>query len=131
MKHLFLLLLAAVALTQSASGQYHYPASRIVEVSDEYFGTTIPDPYRWLEDVKSPEVTDWLKAQADYTNSVLNTIPNQDKLIREFETYDAMRTISYFPVAKANGKYFYRKRLPGEQVSKLYYRQGEDRKSVV
>lgn len=131
MKHLFLLLLAAVALTQSASGQYHYPASRIVEVSDEYFGTTIPDPYRWLEDVKSPEVTDWLKAQADYTNSVLNTIPNQDKLIREFETYDAMRTISYFPVAKANGKYFYEKRLPGEQVSKLYYRQGKDGKEVL
>lgn len=130
MKQLFLLF-TAIILGQTAFAQYNYPISKTKEVSDTYFGTTVTDQYRWLEDVKNPEVTNWFKAQADYTNAELVKIPNQDKLIKEFQQFDAMRSISYSPTAKAGGKYFYRKRLPNEQVSKLYYRQGENGKEIL
>lgn len=130
MKQLFLLL-TGVIVGQSAFAQNQYPATKAVEVSDTYFGTTVHDPYRWLEDVKNPEVVAWFKAQADYTNAELAKIPNQDELIKELKNYDAMRSVSYFPVAKAGGKYFYRKRVPGEQVSKLYYKQGENGQEVL
>lgn len=126
-----LLMFTGVILGQSAFAQYQYPTTKIVDVSDTYFGTTIHDPYRWLEDIKNPEVVAWFKAQADYTNTELAKIPNQDKLMKELKDYDAMRSVSYSPEAKAGGKYFYRKRLAGEQVSKLYYRQGETGKEIL
>ncbi len=130
MKQLFLLL-TIIGLGQTTFAQYRYPASKTVEVSDTYFGTTIPDPYRWLEDIKNPEVEKWFKDQADYTNAELAKIPNQDKLIAEMKVLSNLKTANYMPIAKAGGKYFYQKKLPGEQVSKLYYRQGENGKEVL
>ncbi|MEO7211055.1 MAG: hypothetical protein ABIY35_08915, partial [Chitinophagaceae bacterium] len=117
--------------TTVAKAQYKYPASKTENVSETYFGTTVYDPYRWLEDIKNPEVVDWFKAQAFYTNIQLAKIPNQDKIIQELKNYDAMRSVQYSPLAKAGGKYFYQKRLPGEQASKLYYRQGEAGKEIL
>lgn len=125
------LFLTAVILGQSAFAQYRYPASKTVEVSDTYFGTTVTDPYRWLEDIKNPEVISWFEAQADYTNTELAKIPNQDKLIEEFKGYDAMRTVSYLPITKAGGKYFYEKRLPSEKMMKLYYRKVENGEEIL
>ena len=43
--------------------------------NETFFGTEVPDPYRWLEDVKSPEVAAWMKSQSDYTTSLLARIP--------------------------------------------------------
>ncbi|MBS1571187.1 MAG: S9 family peptidase [Bacteroidetes bacterium] len=126
-----MLVLATLSIVTCANAQYSYPTSKTVEVTDTYFGTKVNDPYRWLESIKSPEVTDWFKAQADYTNAQLAKIPNQNKLIKEFKSYDAMRSVSYSPQGKAGGKYFYEKRLPGEQVAKLYYRQGENGKEIL
>jgi len=56
--------------------QYHYPSSPIVPVTDTYFGTSVTDNYRWLEDIKDPKVVSWFKAQADYTNDVINRLVN-------------------------------------------------------
>jgi prolyl oligopeptidase len=126
-----LLLLTTICMGQSVFSQYQYPTSKTKEVSDTYFGTTIIDGYRWIEDIKNTEVTDWFKAQADYTNVQLSHIPNQDKLIEELKKYEAMRSVSYKPIAKAGGKSFYEKRLPSEQASKLYYRQGENGKEIL
>ncbi|MDQ6763461.1 MAG: prolyl oligopeptidase family serine peptidase, partial [Bacteroidota bacterium] len=117
--------------TTVANAQYTYPDSKTIQASDTYFGTTIYDPYRWLEDLKNQEVQDWFKTQADYTNTQLAKIPNLDKLIQEFKNYDETRPVQYFPLVKAGGKYFYQKRLPGDQTSKLYYRQGETGKEIL
>lgn len=125
MKILFLITIELI-LAQPLFSQYKYPVSKTVDVSDTYFGTTIYDPYRWIEDIKNPEVLDWFKAQSDFTNAELAKIPNQDKLIKEFEQYDAIGFLPYEPIAKAGGKYFYKKRLPNEQVYRLYYREGEN-----
>lgn len=114
-----------------ANAQYKYPDTKTVQASDTYFGITVYDPYRWLEDLKNPEVQDWFKTQADYTNTQLAKIPNQNKLIRELNDYDAMRSVWYSPLAKAGGKYFYQKRMSGEQASKLYYQQGEAGREVL
>lgn len=130
MKQLFLLF-TGILLGQYAFTQYQYIPTKTVDVSDTYFGTTVDDPYRWLEDIKNPEVLDWFRAQADYTNAELAKIPNQDKLIKELKDFDAMRSVTYQPVAKAGGRYFYKKRFPDEQVFKLYYRKGENGKEIL
>lgn len=130
MKKIFLLL-TTIALGQSAFSQFAYPTTKTVEVSDTYFGKAITDQYRWLEDLKNPEVEKWFKTQAEYTNSQLAKIPGQDKLISELKALDKLIPVNYTPVAKAGGKYFYKKRLPDEQKAKLYYRQGENGKEIL
>src|SRR5688572_5907129 len=44
-----------------------YPESKKVEVVDDYFGTKVADPYRWLENEKTPEVSAWVEAQNKVT----------------------------------------------------------------
>ena len=53
----------------------HYPASRIVGQVDTYHGTSVADPFRWLENADDPEVLSWTQAQHDLAASVLEAIP--------------------------------------------------------
>ena len=63
-----------------------YPPSRKSDVTDTYFGTTIADPYRWLEELDSPETKEWVTAQNDVTFGYLGQIPFRDR-IRERLTH--------------------------------------------
>ena len=65
----------ALALTRLAFGQgveapqppSKPPTAPVREVTDDYFGTKVTDPYRYMEDLKDPEVIAWMKAQDAYT----------------------------------------------------------------
>jgi prolyl oligopeptidase len=50
-------------------------------VVDDYYGTKIIDPYRYMEDVTSPQVKDFLKTQGDYTRRQLDAIPERENLL--------------------------------------------------
>ncbi|HEV3139617.1 MAG TPA: hypothetical protein VGY57_03830, partial [Vicinamibacterales bacterium] len=52
-----------------------YPESPRVDQIDDYFGTRVADPYRWLEDVDSPQTQRWIAEQNELTESVLATVP--------------------------------------------------------
>lgn len=54
--------------------------TRTVDQSDDYFGTTVADPYRWLEDTDDPEVVDWLRAQATHAREHLDALPGRDAI---------------------------------------------------
>ncbi|HKA25609.1 MAG TPA: prolyl oligopeptidase family serine peptidase [Candidatus Eisenbacteria bacterium] len=107
------------------------PAARKDPVTDTYFGTTLTDDYRWLEDMKSTEVTDWLKGQADYTKATLDKIPGRDALVADFVALDAKRPALISGVVRKNGRYFYKKTLPTENVGRLYYREGLNGKETL
>ncbi|MBF9238445.1 S9 family peptidase [Hymenobacter sp. BT683] len=57
-----------------------YPNTRRADVADNYFGTTIPDPYRWLEALDSPETKAWVTAQNEVTFGYLSQILFRDKI---------------------------------------------------
>ena len=57
-----------------------YPASRQSTTTDTYFGVKVADPYRWLEDLDSPETKAWVTAQNEVTFAYLNQIPFRDKI---------------------------------------------------
>src|SRR5271154_297571 len=60
----------------SASLQaFAYPAARRGDVVDDYNGVKLPDPYRWLETLDSPETRAWTRAEARLTESFLEKIP--------------------------------------------------------
>jgi prolyl oligopeptidase len=56
------------------------PQTRAVDQVDEYFGTSVADPYRWLEDGDDPEVVAWLQAQGAYTRGELDALPDRDRI---------------------------------------------------
>lgn len=115
----------------SSFAQWKYPPSKVKNVSDTYFGVTYKDPYRWLESIEQPEVETWFKQQADYTNSILNKLNGRDELITEWKKMDKLQPPAIISILYENGRYFYRKTMPGENVGKLYFKQGLDGKEVL
>ena len=57
-----------------------YPRTRQVDQVDDYFGTRVADPYRWLEDDNSAETAAWVEAQNKVTFDYLATIPAREPL---------------------------------------------------
>ena len=57
-----------------------YPETTKIEHSDTYFGTEVKDPYRWLEDDRSPETESWVKTQNEVTGNYLDNIPYREEL---------------------------------------------------
>ena len=68
--------ISATALAQTMT----YPQTRKVEQTDTYFGTTVADPYRWLEDDNSAETKAWVEVQNKITLSYLDKIPYRTML---------------------------------------------------
>ncbi len=114
-----------------ANAQWKYPTTKKVDSTDTYFAVTYHDPYRWLENIDQPEVEAWFKAQADYTNSILNNLNGRDELIAEWKKLDKLQPPRIGSISYENGRVFYRKRMPGEIVGKLYCREGISGKEVL
>src|SRR5262245_11166388 len=74
----------APALLQPASGpaRLPYPPTRRDGVSEALHGVTVPDPYRWLEDEKSPEVQAWMREQDAFARSQLRSWPGRADVVR-------------------------------------------------
>ncbi|HEY6330904.1 MAG TPA: S9 family peptidase, partial [Blastocatellia bacterium] len=70
-----------VAVTLPAFAQtIQYPDTKRVDQTDTYFGTNVPDPYRWLEDDKSPQAAEWVQAENKVTFDYLSSIPYREKV---------------------------------------------------
>ncbi|MCG6924170.1 MAG: prolyl oligopeptidase family serine peptidase [Acidobacteria bacterium] len=62
------------------AGRLPYPEARQDDIVDDYFGTKVPDPYRWLEDDRSPETKAWVEAQNEITFSWLASVPEREAI---------------------------------------------------
>jgi len=97
-----------------------YPAARKSDVVDDYYGTRVPDPYRWLEDPDSPESRAWIEAQNRLTAAYLAEIPARATIrqrltkLWNYPKYGA-------PFRKA-GRYFFLKN-DGLQNQSVLYKQ--------
>jgi len=102
-------------------GQVKLPKTPVREVTEDYFGTKVTDPYRWLENTSDPEVVSWMKSQNDYTREQLAQIPGRDKLLDRIKSLDnAGAVVASLQVW--GGHYFYLKTEPGSDNRKLYAR---------
>ena len=69
-----------------------YPSSRIMNQIDDYHGTAVADPYRWLEDVDSDETHAWVEAQNKVTFGFLESVPERETYLdRLTELWDYER----------------------------------------
>jgi len=78
MRKLIISMLLVSAMGCTSQNSFDYPETRKGDVVDNYHGTGVPDPYRWLEDDMSEETAQWVRAQNDLTFSYLEGIPFRD-----------------------------------------------------
>jgi prolyl oligopeptidase len=79
-------LLAGPLLAQVAPPKLSYPVAKKADQVDDYHGTKIADPYRWMEDLDSPDVASWIAAENEVTFGYLNTIPQRDAIKQRLTT---------------------------------------------
>jgi prolyl oligopeptidase len=83
MKKRYIFFLVASILVMNACKQkmtVRYPETKKVGIVDNYFGSTIADPYRWLENDTSAETAAWVNAENDATNDYLSQIPFRETI---------------------------------------------------
>ncbi|MBC2838093.1 prolyl oligopeptidase family protein [Robiginitalea sp. SC105] len=116
------ILLAACQNKKSNPMSLNYPETAKVDTVDTYFGNEVPDPYRWLEDDRSPETEDWVKRQNAVTFDYLNGIPYREALKNRLEKlwdYEKLGT----PFKEGGKTYFYKN--DGLQDQYVLYRESE------
>ena len=82
-----------------------YPETHQDTVTDTYFGTKVPDPYRWMENDTTPEVEAWVKAENEITQQYLAKIPFRESLKQRFT--ELMTYERFSAPSKKHGKYYY------------------------
>lgn len=99
-----------------------YPKTKKVDQKDNYFGTIVNDPYRWLEYDTAADVGEWVQHQNEVTNAYLDQIPYRDKLkgrISEIINYP-----KYSAPFRAGQYYFFSKNDGLQNQSVIYYQKG-------
>ncbi len=114
------LCLCAACALQAQSGP---PPTERQDVTEVFFGQSVTDRYRWLENWREGKGADWLKAQDTYTRSTLTSIPGREKFLARVKALDTAST----RVRNAQvwgGKLFYLKADPTADNVKLYVKEG-------
>jgi prolyl oligopeptidase len=110
----------AMATVQVLTAQIQYPESKKTAQKDDYFGTTVSDPYRWLEDDNSAETMAWVAAQNKVTQAYLAGIPYREKIVQRLkQMWNYPKYGS--PFKKGDWYYFYKN--DGLQNQSVLYRQ--------
>ncbi len=95
-----------------------YPETRKAEQTDNYHGTTVADPYRWLEDDNSAETKAWVAAQNTVTESFLASMPQRAAVKKIYTTlYNYER---FGLPSKEGGRYFWTRNDGLQQQSVVY-----------
>ena len=97
-----------------------YPETKKVDQVDDYFGTKVADPYRWLEDDNSAEVAAWVEAENKVTFSYLEKIPYRQQLKARLE-----KLLNYprYSAPSRRGDWFFFTKNDGLQNQSVYYIQ--------
>lgn len=115
------------ALPRAATAAAKPPVARVKAAQDTYFGETLSDPYRWMENDKDPEWLPFLKGQNAYTRSVLDPLSGREDLLKRIAQLSG-DTVVTAKVQRAGGRLFFQQRPLGADNFKLFVREaGKDR----
>ena len=93
--------------------EFGYPETRRLDLTEDVLGHQVSDPYRWLEDARSAERADWLRAQADLFGAYREELPGRDDLAEQVRT---LLNVGYVGTPVWRGeRYFFTRRDPGQE----------------
>lgn len=126
---IFVLMLGVVSFLMADQPPIKYPVSKKIDHVDDYHGTKVKDPYRWLEDMDSADTKQWVQAQVDVTNRYMAGIAFRDRLqkrLKEIWNYER------FGMPKKIGEFYVFSKNDGLQDhSVLYIQKGLTGKAEV
>ncbi|HEY1561531.1 MAG TPA: prolyl oligopeptidase family serine peptidase [Caulobacteraceae bacterium] len=117
----------ARALAVSAAAA---PVARIAVVEDTYFGETLRDPYRWMENDKDPDWLPFLKGQNTHARALLDAISGREALRARIEALSGDTAVTS-RVQRAGGRLFFQQRPAGANNYKLFVREGAAQKVLI
>ena len=112
---LFLMMISTVSFSQ-----INYPHTKKLDQQDNYFGTVVKDPYRWLEDDNSSETKEWVDQQNKVTQEYLSKIPYRNEVRNRLEE---MWNYAKYSSPFKEGEYYYFYKNDGLQNQAVLYRQ--------
>ena len=115
--------------TMNAKKTLPYPDNKPGTTVDTIFDTKVPDPYRWLEDVKDPAVQGWLGEQDKLARSELAKFPERDALKKRLT--ELLYVDSLSAPRKRGGRLFYSRRHADKEKAIVYVKDGKDGKERV
>ena len=120
----------ASCTAQTSSGEHTsmYPETKKTDVVDVYFGQSVADPYRWLEDDMASDTEAWVKSQASYTETYLSKIPFREEIknqLKEIWNYERVGA------PYKEGEYTYFSKNDGLQAQSVIYRTDKNGKTEV
>jgi prolyl oligopeptidase len=107
-----------------AKKQYTYPEAMKQNVVDDYFGTKVADPYRWLEDPDSPETQAWVAKENELTRKYIDSYDKREAL--EARLTKLWNYPKYSVPARHGDRYFYTKNDGLQNQSVLYMQKSLD-----
>ena len=115
-----LTLITCAAFIANAQERPTPPTTKADPVTETLHGVSITDPYRWLEDQKSPQTRAWIDEQNRYTQSLLGQFPGRERISKRLEQILKIDTINA-PMARGD-RYFFAKRLATQNQPVIYLR---------
>lgn len=106
--------------SQNMKSTYQYPETKKVAHTDEYFGTKVEDPYRWLEDDRAENTKDWVLREVAFTKDYLAKIPFREEIRNQLKDIWNYEKISA-PFVEGDFTYFYKN--DGLQAQSVLYRK--------
>ncbi|WP_333807454.1 prolyl oligopeptidase family serine peptidase [Flavobacterium sp.] len=128
MKKTITLTAIVCTLVMNAQTKIIYPNTKKIDHTDTYFGQSVNDPYRWLEDDRSAETEAWVKKQNIVTNIFLNKIPYRNQLKTRMEQLWNYEKISA-PFKEGDYTYYYKNN--GLQNQSVLYRKDKSGKEEI
>jgi prolyl oligopeptidase len=104
------------------SGATCPPKTRVDNVQDRYGKTVVVDPYRWLEDQDSKETRTWIEAQDKCTDAALGKLSGREAISKRLA--ELYHIDSYGLPDERGGRYFFTRRLAGQDLSQICMRRG-------
>jgi prolyl oligopeptidase len=120
---------SATAFSQTSNRAMTYPTSKKVDQTDLYFGTTVADPYRWLEDDNAADTKAWVTEQNKVTFAYLDKIPYRAKVLGRIK--QLVNYARYSAPFQRNGNIYFLKNDGLQNQSVLYIQRGFDGKPEV
>lgn len=93
-------------------------------VEEQIHGVTVQDPYRWLEESETPEASEWIRDQATYARTYLDTLPTREGIRARMTEILASGFVS--TPTEAGGRYFYSRRSDDQNQPVVHMRTGLD-----
>jgi prolyl oligopeptidase len=117
------------ALGAVHAGKYSYPEAKRLDVTDDYHGTQVADPYRWLEDPDGEDTIEWVTAENSLTRQYVDSYAGRDKIVQWFT--NIWNYPRYSLPYKYGDRYFFSKNDGLQNQSVVYMQKSLDGEAAV